>query len=148
MLVICVSVHLSVIHLSMFLFLDDNLSKYYSIFTKLGMCIDIVEIWIGIANGQISSILTVASAQSGRVLLFHNFIYRYNKCCLDEINDTGICTKSVEEVHNFTLVSSPPLGNSLIKAVAIGTSHMAAVTGNGKHCCAGLRGSVGSASDW
>ena len=25
------------------------------IFTKLGMCIDIVEIWFGIANGQISS---------------------------------------------------------------------------------------------
>ena len=29
-------------------FLDDNLSKC--------MCIDIVEIWFGIANGQISSI--------------------------------------------------------------------------------------------
>ena len=25
------------------------------VFTKLGMCIDIVEIWFGIANGQISS---------------------------------------------------------------------------------------------
>ena len=25
------------------------------IFTKLGTCIDIVEIWIGIVNGQISS---------------------------------------------------------------------------------------------
>ena len=25
------------------------------IVTKLGMCIDIVEIWFGIANGQISS---------------------------------------------------------------------------------------------
>ena len=24
-------------------------------FTKLGMCIDIVKIWFGIANGQISS---------------------------------------------------------------------------------------------
>ena len=34
---------------------DDNLSKREWIFTKLGMCIDIVEIWIGIANGQISS---------------------------------------------------------------------------------------------
>ena len=38
-----------------FLFPDDNLSKRQWIFTKLGMCIDIVEIWIGIANGQISS---------------------------------------------------------------------------------------------
>ena len=39
-----------------FLFPDDNLSKNQWIFTKLGMCIDIVEIWFGIANGQISSI--------------------------------------------------------------------------------------------
>ena len=39
-----------------FSFPDDNFSKHQWIFTKLGMCIDIVEIWIGIANGQISSI--------------------------------------------------------------------------------------------
>ena len=37
------------------LFPDDNLSKHQWIFTKLPMCIDIVEIWFGIANGQISS---------------------------------------------------------------------------------------------
>ena len=36
-------------------FPDDNLSKHKWIFTKLGMHIDIVEIWFGIANGQISS---------------------------------------------------------------------------------------------
>ena len=39
-----------------FSFPDDNLSKHQWIFTKLGLCIDIVEIWFGIANGQISSI--------------------------------------------------------------------------------------------
>ena len=39
-----------------FSFPDDNLSKHQWIFTKLGICIDIVEIWFGIANGQISSI--------------------------------------------------------------------------------------------
>ena len=39
-----------------FSFPDDNLSKHQWIFIKLGMCIDIVEIWFGIANGQISSI--------------------------------------------------------------------------------------------
>ena len=38
-----------------FSFPDDNLSKHQWIFTKRGMCIDIVEIWFGIANGQISS---------------------------------------------------------------------------------------------
>ena len=40
---------------SIFSFPDDTLSKLQWIFTKLSMCIDIVEIWFGIANGQISS---------------------------------------------------------------------------------------------
>ena len=38
-----------------FSFPDDKLSKQQRIFTKLGLCIDIVEIWFGIANGQILS---------------------------------------------------------------------------------------------
>ena len=38
-----------------FSFPDDYSSKHQWIFTKLGMCIDIVKIWFGIANGQISS---------------------------------------------------------------------------------------------
>ena len=33
-------------------FPDDNLSKHQWIFTKLSMCIDIVEIWFRIAKGQ------------------------------------------------------------------------------------------------
>ena len=53
---VCLSVHLSVIHPSIaFSFQDGNLSKHQWIFSKLGMCIDIMEIWFGIANGQISS---------------------------------------------------------------------------------------------
>ena len=40
----------------LFAFLDDNFSIYQCIFTKLGMCIDIVKICIGIANGRISFI--------------------------------------------------------------------------------------------
>ena len=35
---------------------DDNFSKSQWILTKLGTCIDMKEIWFGIANGQISSI--------------------------------------------------------------------------------------------
>ena len=46
----------SVIRPSVFSFPDGNLSKCQWIFTKLGVCIDIVEIWFGIVNGQISSI--------------------------------------------------------------------------------------------
>ena len=37
-------------------FLDDNLSKYQWIFTKIHICIAIMEIWFGITNRQISSI--------------------------------------------------------------------------------------------
>ena len=46
---------LPALNMSEYKFLDDNLSKFQQIFTKLGMCIDIVEISFGIANGQISS---------------------------------------------------------------------------------------------
>ncbi|KAK3585259.1 hypothetical protein CHS0354_006307 [Potamilus streckersoni] len=57
---------------------------------------------------------------------------RYNKCCLDEIHADGICTKSVEEVHTFNQVTSPPIGNNLIKGVAMGTSHTAVVSVDGQ----------------
>ena len=49
-------IHSSAVHLLVFLFPDDSLSKCQWIFTKLGMFIDIVEIWFWIVNGQISSI--------------------------------------------------------------------------------------------
>ena len=42
---------LSARHMSIFLFLYNNLSKYQQIFIKLGICI-----WFEIANGQISSV--------------------------------------------------------------------------------------------
>ena len=46
---------------SVFSFLDDNLSKSHLsksqwIFSKLGLCSDVVEVCFGIANGQILSI--------------------------------------------------------------------------------------------
>ena len=46
---------LSARYTPIFLFPDDNFSKHQWICTKVGMCIDIVEIWFGIANGQILS---------------------------------------------------------------------------------------------
>ena len=53
---VCPSVRPSVSRTSVrFSFPDANLTKHQWSFTKLGMCIDIVEIWFGIANGQISS---------------------------------------------------------------------------------------------
>ena len=53
---VCVAIHPTICCTSIRISCpDDNLSKHQWIFTKLGMCIDIVEIWFGIANGQISS---------------------------------------------------------------------------------------------
>ena len=39
----------SVVCLSVFSFPDDNFNKNHWISTKLSLCIDIVEIWFGIA---------------------------------------------------------------------------------------------------
>ena len=55
---------------SIFTFPDDNFSKYHWVFTKLGVCIDIIDIYFGIANGRISSIFDkVICPQHIRILL-------------------------------------------------------------------------------
>ena len=58
------------VHLSIFLFPDDNSSKYQWIFTKLGMFFDILDTWLWIANGQISSVLTELSACNTSIFSF------------------------------------------------------------------------------
>ena len=65
---VCPSVcHMS-IHLFLFSFPDDNSSKYQKIFTELGLCIDIVEIWFGLLMGKFFQFLTVIFPQ--HVLIF------------------------------------------------------------------------------
>ena len=59
------------------LFPDDSLSKHQWIFTKLGMCIDIVEIRLGIANGQISSMLGRIMAEYYSLTFL---LYLVNRC--------------------------------------------------------------------
>ena len=55
-------IHPIVVRPSVFLLLDNSLSKYQWIFTKLGMCIN-VEILFGIINGQILSIFELSARQ-------------------------------------------------------------------------------------
>ena len=55
--------------MSIFSFPDDNFSKYQWIVTKL-VCIDIVETWFGIADGQILSVFD-KSYQPGTHQYFH-----------------------------------------------------------------------------
>ena len=45
---------LSARDMPIFSFQDDNLSKLQGILTKLAICIEIKELWFGIANRQIS----------------------------------------------------------------------------------------------
>ena len=54
-----------------FCFPHDNLSKCQGILNKLGICIDMKEIWCGIAHGQISSMfdrVICPQHDNGRVL--------------------------------------------------------------------------------
>ncbi|KAH3849775.1 serine/threonine-protein kinase Nek8-like [Dreissena polymorpha] len=82
--------------------------------------------------------------------LFCSGSNRYNKCCLDENTREGVTTKSVEEVRTFTRVTSPPIGNSLVKTVATGTSHSAIVTVDGElyTCGANQFGQLGYQTDF
>ena len=49
-------------------FPDENVSKHKWIFTKLGMCFDIAEIWFEIANGQIFDRVICPRHDNGGVL--------------------------------------------------------------------------------
>ena len=68
-------IYLAATHL--ILFQDNKLSKYQWIFTKLDMCIDIVEILFLILMGKFHQFLTVICPRqdNGEVLSFHIFIY-------------------------------------------------------------------------
>ena len=73
-----------------FLFPDDNLRKQQWIFTKLGMCIDIVEIWFGIADGQIFIKFLWLSARDTPIFSFpddilskHQWIFIKLGMCID-----------------------------------------------------------------
>ena len=73
------SVRLSVSRTSICIsFPDDNLSKHEWIFTKLGMCIDIVEIGLGLLMGKFCQNLTVLSAQDTPIFSFPDV--NFSKC--------------------------------------------------------------------
>ena len=71
-----------------FSFPGDTLIKCQGILTKLGTCIDIKEIWFGIANGQISSIFDRVICQrddNGGVLSFYVFHVIQTARCISRI---------------------------------------------------------------
>ena len=64
-------------HLDVNKHLDYNLSKYLWIFTKLSMCIDVVEIGFGLPVGKFHQFLTDWAHDIGGVLSFHIFVYSF-----------------------------------------------------------------------
>ena len=71
-------IHVSATDMTIFWFPDDNLSKCRWIFTKFCICIDIVEMWFGIAFAKFSQFFdTVVCLQHdiGGILLFHIFAH-------------------------------------------------------------------------
>ena len=72
------------------MFLEDNLSNCQWIFTKLGRCIDTVEIWFGIAIGQILSFLKASSAHYMSIFLFPDDNWNKYKWILTKLG-TCIC---------------------------------------------------------
>ena len=76
---------LSVRHTSVISFPDNNFSTRQSIFFKLGICIDIVDIWFGFSNGQISSFFysyPPFTRYGGGVISFHVFILFFLLCII------------------------------------------------------------------
>ena len=80
MVALCLCVHPnfypSYVHLAMFSFLNDDFSKYEWILPQLiHVYAFIVEIWLGLANGQISIFdRVISSLHNSYVLLFRVFI--------------------------------------------------------------------------
>ena len=65
-------------HTSVFSFQDNNLSKSQQIFTKLDICIDIVEILFWITIGYISSILEKLSPHDTIIAGYYHFTFLFS----------------------------------------------------------------------
>ena len=66
------SLRLSLVRLSILSFLDDNKRKCQLVFTKLSMCIDIVEIGLGLLMDKFCQFLTELSARHTSIFAFPN----------------------------------------------------------------------------
>ena len=83
-------------------FFFDNLSKCQWSFAKLYVCIEIVEIWFGIANGQVLSILTRSSARDMIVAGYYRFAFLLATFVLIYILQTRPHSPyNVAKCHNF-----------------------------------------------
>ena len=76
------------------------MSKYKWIFTKLGVCIDIVAVWFEIANGQISSIFEL----SARDMSIFSFSGGNFSKCQWIFTKLGMCIVIVESCFGIAYV--------------------------------------------
>ena len=74
----CVSSHVIQVSVCLYFHFLIITCKYQWIFTKLGMCIDIVEVLFGIANGLISSIFdSLPATQKWQSITISPFYYLF-----------------------------------------------------------------------
>ena len=77
------------VHPSIFSFLGDNLSRYQWIFTKLGVCIDIVEIGLGLLMGKFHLFLTELSALGMSVFSFPDDNFSKYQCIFTKLGSVN-----------------------------------------------------------
>ena len=108
----CPSSHQFLIcHFFCFLFPDNNLSKYPWIFTKLGMCIDIMEIWFGVGNVQISLIFNSYLPATQQYFHFWMITFKwiFTKLCMcSDIMEIRFATANVQISSIFNRVICLP----------------------------------------
>ena len=83
----------SVVLPSVLSFPDDNFSKYQCIFTKLGVCIDIVKIVFGLLKGKFRQFLIALSARDRSIVSFPDDNFSKYQWIFTKL---GVCIDIVE----------------------------------------------------
>ena len=112
----------SVVLPSVFSFLNDKLRKYQWIFTKVVMCIDILEICFGFANGQILSFFDrVTCVCNCHMMLAAYYLFSFLFCIINILWNSLLMTFS--HMHNS-------LATNLLASPVECMQNMLASTGN------------------
>ena len=92
------------------LILFEAINKYQWIFTKLGMCIDFMEIWFGISNRQISPLFYIVVYLPHNIagIIVHYFCLPFQ---IDRIIFCVFLSKDVE-VYEYNLLTHFPIARS------------------------------------
>ena len=97
-----ISTEISARYMPVFPFSDENLIKYQSIFTKLPMCIDIVEIWFGLLMVKFRQFLTKLSARHMIMVGYYHYTFFF----FHVVNPGHQATRKNTQIINDNIVPS------------------------------------------